>query len=78
MSKLVTFTALVITALSNAINEDGEDDVFAVKVTVYVSGGKFEKEARRLELGPTRTSPEALPPFFRSKLTSNAARVAFP
>jgi hypothetical protein len=75
---LSTSTALVITALSNAMNEDGNDEVFAVRVTVYVSSGRFEKEARRFELGPTITSPEPLPPFLRSKLTSNAARVAFP
>lgn len=75
---MVTLTALVMTALSNAINEDGEEEVFAVRVIVYVSSGRFEKEARRLKLGPTRTSPEASPPFFRFKLTSKAARVAFP
>lgn len=78
MSKFVTLTALVMTALSKAINEEDEEEVFAVKVIVYVSSGRFEKDARRFEVGPTRTLPEALPPLLRTKLTPNAARVAFP
>lgn len=80
LSEFVTLTALVMTALSNAINEDGDDEVFAVRVTVYVSSGKSENEARMFEfkLGPTIISPEAPPSPFRSNLTSNVARVAFP
>jgi len=70
---------LVITALSNAMNEGGDDEVCAVRVTVYVSSRRFENEARRFESELNRASPE-LPPrvVSRSKLTSNVARVAFP
>jgi len=70
--------ALVITALSNAINEDGDEEMWAVRVTVYVSSCRSENEARRFEPGSTRALPEVPVPVLRSKLTSNAARVAFP
>lgn len=69
---------LVITALSNAMNEGGDDEVCAVRVTVYVSSCRFENEARRFESKLTRALPELPPLVSRSKLTSNVARVAFP
>lgn len=58
LSKFVTFTVLVITARSNAINDEGDDEVCAVRVTVYVAGRRFENETRRSEPGVTRGVPE--------------------
>lgn len=67
--KFSTSTALVITALSNAINEDGNEEVCAVRVTVYVSSCRFENEARRFEAESTRALPELAPPVSWFKLT---------
>ena len=77
MSKFDTSTALVITALSNAINDEGDDNVCAVRVTVYVSSCRFEKEARTSEPGSTR-GVLGLPLVVGLKLTAKEARVAFP
>jgi hypothetical protein len=74
----VTSTVLVITARSNAIKDNGVEKVRAVRVTVYVSGRRFENEARRFDSGSTRAMlgpPLVVLPF---KLTPSVARVAFP
>ena len=59
---------LVITARSNAIKDDGDDEVCAVRVTVYVLGRRFENEVRRFEPGVTREVP-GLISVLGSKLT---------